>query len=278
MIDNFAVVLENPVAESVAEMRQCIFEFDSYCYDNGLRSIYYRVPEENLNVFSSLQKKSLFIGQEGIVDLSTFTLEGGAKKSLRNAISKVKDKGYKTKVHTAPIKDGILQKIKAVSDEWLSSTGRTEMVFSQGIFNWEELKQQTIITVENSEEKVIAFLNVIPDYAKGEGTYDLIRKTNDAPNGIMDFILIELFTYLKSQGYTSVNLGLVAMSGIEEAHTFSEKSMKFAYEKINFFSHYKGLRDFKEKFSPVWYNKYLIYTHDYDLLQVPIVLNKVIKP
>jgi len=278
VIDNFAVVLENPVAESVAEMRQCILEFDSYCYDNGLRSIYYRVPEENLNVFSSLQKKSLFIGQEGIVDLSTFTLEGGAKKSLRNAISKVKDKGYKTKVHTAPIKDGILQKIKAVSDEWLSSTGKTEMVFSQGIFNWEELKQQTIITVENSEEKVIAFLNVIPDYAKGEGTYDLIRKTNDAPNGIMDFILIELFTYLKSQGYTSVNLGLVAMSGIEEAHTFSEKSMKFAYEKINFFSHYKGLRDFKEKFSPMWYNKYLIYTHDYDLLQVPIVLNKVIKP
>ncbi|WP_231129655.1 phosphatidylglycerol lysyltransferase domain-containing protein [Flavobacterium sufflavum] len=235
VIDNFAVVLENPVAESVVEKKKCIFEFDAYCYDNGLRSIYYRVSEENLQLFSSLQKKSLFIGQEGIVDLLTFTLEGGAKKSLRNAISKVKEKGYKTTVHTSPVKDGILQKIKAVSDEWIVSTGRNEMVFSQGMFNWNELKQQTIITVENSEEKVVAFLNVIPDYAKGEGTYDLIRKTNDAPNGIMDFILIELFTYLKSQGYTSVNLGLAAMSGIEEAHTFPEKSMKFAYEKIIFF-------------------------------------------
>ncbi|MFB9109989.1 bifunctional lysylphosphatidylglycerol flippase/synthetase MprF [Flavobacterium gyeonganense] len=276
--DNFAVVLENPVAVSVTAMKQCILEFDAYCYDNGLRSLYYRVPEENLDLYYSLRKKSLFIGQEGVVDLSSFTLEGSAKKSLRNAISKVKEKGFKTTIHTAPVKDGLLQKIKAVSDEWLASTGRAEIIFSQGRFDWEELKQQTIITVENSEEKIVAFLNVIPDYAKGEGTYDLIRKTNDAPNGIIDFILLELFAYLKSQGCTSVNLGLAAMSGLEEANTFPEKSMKFAYERIKFFSHYKGLRDFKEKFSPVWYNKYLVYSHDYDLLQAPIVLNKVVKP
>lgn len=276
--DNFAVVLENPVAESATEMKKCILEFDAYCYENGLRSIYYRVPEESVDLFSSLHKKSLFIGQEGVVDLSTFTLEGGSKKSLRNAISKIKEKGFTATIHTAPIKDGLMQKIKAVSDEWLMSTGRTEIIFSQGRFDWEELKQQTIITVENAEEKIVAFLNVIPDYAKEEGTYDLIRKTNDAPNGVIDFILLELFTYLKNQGCTSVNLGLAAMSGIEEANTFPEKSMKFAYERISFFSHYKGLRDFKEKFSPLWYNKYLVYSHDYDLLQAPIVLNKVVKP
>ncbi|MFW0739500.1 bifunctional lysylphosphatidylglycerol flippase/synthetase MprF [Flavobacterium sp. T12S277] len=276
--DNFAVVLENPVAASADEIKQCIVEFDVYCYENGLRSIYYRVPEDNLELFASLHKKSLFIGQEAVVDLSVFTMEGGAKKSLRNAISKVKEKGFQTTIHTAPVKDGLLQKIKAVSDEWLASTGRSEIVFSQGRFEWEELKQQTIITVENAEEKIVAFLNVIPDFAKGEGTYDLIRKSNDAPNGIIDFILLELFAYLKSQGCTSVNLGLAAMSGIEEAETFPEKSMKFAYERIKYFSHYKGLRDFKEKFTPVWHNKYLVYTHDYDLLQVPLALNKVVKP
>jgi len=54
--------------------------------------------------------------------------------------------------------------------------------------------------------------------------------------------------------------------------------MRFAYEKIRSFSHYKGLRAAKEKFSPEWHNKYLIYDQDYDLLQVPNVLTKVIKP
>jgi phosphatidylglycerol lysyltransferase len=120
-------------------------------------------------------------------------------------------------------------------------------------------------------------LNIIPDYAKGEATYDLMRKTIDAPNGIMDFILIELIQYLKDQGYHYLNLGFAPLSGLSEPQSFPEKSMKFAYEKISSFAHYRGLREYKEKFDPVWYNKYLVFDHDYDLLQIPGALSKVIK-
>ncbi len=275
---NFAVVLENPVAENPEEMKACIAEFDRYCYESGMKSIYYRVPEESLEMYRQLRRKNLFLGQEGVVDLTTFKLEGGAKKPMRNAINKVIDRGFKATIHEAPVKDGILQKIKSVSDEWLHDMERTEIIFSQGMFCWEELKQQTIITVENAEEKIVAFLNIIPDYAKDEATYDLIRKTKDAPNGIMDFILIELFKYLREKQIRYVNLGFAPMSGLNDPHTFPEKSMKFAYEKIRSFSHYKGLREYKEKFDPDWHNKYLIYQHDYDLLQIPAVLAKVIKP
>jgi phosphatidylglycerol lysyltransferase len=223
---NFAIALENPVAENPQEMKNCITEFDKFCYESGLKSIFYRVPEESLQVYRSLGKKNLFLGQAGIVDLSNFTLEGPEKKSLRNALNKIKDKGLKATVHTPPIKDGILQKLKSVSDEWLKDTERDEIIFSQGMFVWDELKMQTIITVENAEEKIIAFLNIIPDFAKGEGTYDLIRKTKDAPNGIMDYLLVELFNYLKSQDYSSVHLGLAPMSGLDDPQNFPEKSMK----------------------------------------------------
>jgi phosphatidylglycerol lysyltransferase len=275
---NSAVALENPVAENPEELKNCIREFDSYCYENGLQCLFYRVPEESLEIYRELHKKDLFIGQEGIVNLSTFTLEGGTKKSLRRSVNKITDEGYKSTIHLPPVKDGVLQKIKSVSDDWLKDTGRTEIVFSQGMFIWEELKQQTIITVENAEEKIIAFLNIIPDFAKGEATYDLVRKSHDAPHGVMDFIFIELFNYLKSQHYTYINLGFAPMSGMDDPHTFQERTMKFAYERIRTFSEYKGMRDYKEKFDPVWYNKYIIYQHDYDLLKLPAVLAKVIKP
>jgi len=274
---NYAVVLEDPVAENQEKMKQCIILFDEYCYEHGLKSLFYRVPEESLPVYKSLSKKNLFLGQEGIVDLNKFTLEGGKNKALRNALNKLADRGYKSTIHTPPVKDGLMQKLKAVSDEWLNANDRSEIIFSQGKFDWNELKQQTIITVENAEEMVIAFLNIIPDYAPGEGTYDLIRNTDESPHGVLDFLLIEFFKYMKSQNYATVNLGFAPMSGMDDPHTFTEKSMKFAYQKIRSFSHYKGLRYFKEKFSPVWYNKYLIYPDDYDLLQVPAVLTKVIK-
>jgi phosphatidylglycerol lysyltransferase len=275
---NYAVVLENPVGGNSEELRKCIQQFDKYCYENSLKSIYYRVPEDSLSLYLGLGKKSMFIGQEAVVDLESFSLEGGSRKSLRNAINKVRDRGYKSTIHKPPIKDGVLQKVKSVSDEWLMYTGRHEIVYSQGMFVWDELKKQTLITVENTEEKVVAFLNIVPDYSPSEGTYDLMRKTSDAPNGIMDFILIELFNFLKSEKFRFVNLGFAPMSGMNDAHTFKEKSMKFAYERIRSFSQYKGLREFKDKYDPTWYNKYLIYENDYDLIQVPAVLSRVIKP
>jgi phosphatidylglycerol lysyltransferase len=275
---NFAVILENPVAENKEELINCIKQADTFFYQSGLKSIHYLVPETSLSLYTTLSKKHLLLGQEGIVDLAAFTLEGGDKKNIRNAINKVSRMGYKAIVHAPPVKDGILQKIKSVSDEWLQDTGRSEIIFSQGMFSWDVLKYQTILTVENEEEKIIAFLNIIPDYASGEITYDLIRNTKDAPNGVMDFILVELFKYSKSLNYNYVSLGFAPMSGMDDPKSFPERSMKFAYEKIRSFAQYKGLRSYKEKFDPVWKNRYLVYQHDFDLLQVPSVLEKVIKP
>lgn len=51
---SFAVALENPVAVNFQEMKNCIREFDKYCYENGLKSIFYRVPEETLDVYHFL--------------------------------------------------------------------------------------------------------------------------------------------------------------------------------------------------------------------------------
>jgi phosphatidylglycerol lysyltransferase len=274
---NFAVVLENPVAENSDEMKKCILNFSRYAYDNGLKDIYYRVPKESLPLYAELSKKNLFLGQEGVVDLNSFSLEGGEKKSIRNALNKIKEQGYTTHVNAPPLRDGLIQKLKAVSDEWLRLTDRDEIIFSQGMFIEKEIKEQTVITIESSEDKIIAFLNIIPDYVENEGTYDLLRKTSDAPNGIMDHILVELFKHFKSCGIRYVNLGFAPMSGLDDPHNFTEKSMKFAYEKIRSFSHYKGQRDYKEKFNPQWYDKFLIFSNDYDLLQVPGVLAKVIK-
>jgi phosphatidylglycerol lysyltransferase len=274
---NFAVVLEDPVSPDKDEMTKCIRLFSNYCYENGLKDIYYRVPKESLDVYKSLSKRNLFLGQEGVVDLSLFTLEGGERKSIRNALNKISEQGYSVKIQTPPLKDGIIQQMRAVSEEWLKLSEREEIIFSQGMFAEAEIKQQVIITVNTREDKIIAFLNIIPDYSKNEGTYDLLRKTKDAPNGIMDFILVELFKHFKSQGIQYVNLGFAPMSGLDDPHTFPERSMKFAYDKIKSFSHYKGMRDYKEKFHPVWYDKYLIYDNDYDLLQIPAALANVIK-
>ena len=95
----------------------------------------------------------------------------------------------------------MLQKLELVSDKWLSEMNQKEIAFTQGVFDKTILKEQTIITVEDKEEKVYAFLNLVPDFAPGEATYDLIRKINDAPNGVLDLLIAKTLLYMKEMGY-----------------------------------------------------------------------------
>ena len=67
-------------------------EFEGFCFDSGLKSAYYRVEENSLDLFSEIGKKSLIIGQEAVIDLQQFTLEGKDKKSMRNGLNSIEKK------------------------------------------------------------------------------------------------------------------------------------------------------------------------------------------
>ncbi|MCA0397284.1 MAG: phosphatidylglycerol lysyltransferase domain-containing protein [Bacteroidetes bacterium] len=272
----FAVVLDEPVCEEKDKI-PAIEAFETQCRKWGLKPAYYRIDEDAWYYFENRKKKKLLIGQEAILSLDQFTLEGKQNKSLRNGLNSLQKKGYQVSTVTAPLHPDFVAALQLVSNEWLAAFDKTEMRFSQGVFDPEIIKTNDIICLRDGEGKLQAFLNVIPDYAPGECTYDLIRKTPDAPGGAMDALLVELIRYAKEKGYAYLNLGMVPMSGIDQPDNTAERVVKYAYEKIKRFRHYQGLREFKEKYADEWQNKYLVYENDFDLVQLPAALNKVMQ-
>jgi len=277
LANEFAIVLDEPVCEQ-GDKEELIREFDAYCYANGLKAIYYRVDENSLVHFSSLRKQKITIGQEAVLELEAFKLEGKDRKSLRNGLNAIHKKGFTTEVLTAPQNKEIIDQLKAISDEWLKAFDKKEMVFSQGMFDGKDLVSQDIIVLKNEARQVVAFLNIIPDYAKDECTYDMIRKSSEAPGGSMDALIVELIAYAKDRKYAYLNLGMVPMTGLGATDSPAEKIMKFASKRLGNFKHYHSLRDFKEKYATFWENKYLIFDNDFDLIQLPAALIKVMKP
>jgi phosphatidylglycerol lysyltransferase len=273
---SYAVVLEMPVAASRAAQGKAINEFEMFCRDSGLQAIYYRVDKADLPLFSVKRRKSIMIGQEATMDLNTFSLDGKQAKSLRNAVSRCEREGLIFTVYKTPVPDGLLQKLRAVSDAWLND-GKREIAFSGGIFNETELKGQTVFTVESNEGKILAFANLVPDFAPGEATYDLMRRLPDAPGYAMDFLMINLFNFLKAEGFQAVNLGMVPMSGVSGSRKLPERALQFATERLKTFAHYQGLKAYKEKFATHWADKFLVYGADFDLISAPTVLAEVEK-
>src|SRR4029078_4310516 len=274
--NGFAIVLEEPVCADDYKIA-VLQEFERHCHKMGLKTAFYRVDETGMSYFNYLKKRKLLIGQEAVLELDKFTLEGREKKSLRNALNSLQKKGYSTSVSHAPLSKELALQLKQVSDEWLKHYEKKEIVFSQGMFDEKEIHQQDVIIIQDEMGTVKAFLNVIPDFAPEECTYDLIRKTADAPGGCMDALIIELVKYAREKRLKYLNLGLVPMAGIEQPENTAERLIRYAYEKIKRFRQYTGLREFKEKYATTWVNKYLVYENDFDLIQLLAALNKVMQ-
>jgi len=270
------VVLEEPVCQETEKV-DTIQQFEAYCLENGLKTCYYRVSEEALDYFKPFGKKKTLIGQEAILELNQFSLAGAEHKSLRNGQNNVQKQGYYTELYRPPHKKALLTELHEISDTWLKAYRKKEVVFSSGMFDPEELKTEVIVLIRNAEKKPVAFLNVVPDYAPEECTYDMLRKTKEAINGCEDALIIRLIEYAKENGYQRLNLGMASFTGITTPENMPEQITKYVSERIKPLQHFHGLRKFKDKYASRWVNKYLIYSNDYDLLNIPVALSKVIR-
>lgn len=274
----FAIVLEGPVcADNELVIKELINSFEQYCRSASLKTAYYRVDGKYLGIFKQLGKKSFLIGEEAIVNVDTFSLEGKKRKSLRNAVNSIEKKGFVSNLYRAPLSNGLLQKLQVVSDHWLRDMKRSERVFSQGMFDVGKIKNSHVITLEDNEGRILAFLNIIPNYAPDEATYDLIRKLQDAPGGNMDVLIIRFLEYCKEEGYSFLNMGLAPFSGFDKKKGLVERLINFLYEHNTYFRQPKGLKEFKDKFDPCWVEKFVVYSHDLDLISVPLVIDKAMR-
>lgn len=275
--NGFAVILEEPVCAE-RDKTAVIEEFEDYCKNNGLKTTYYRVGENSLNYFSSLRKQHLFIGQDAILDTEKFSLTGKERKSIRNGINALEKSGFRTEIKYAPQTDDILDQLEGVSNEWLEKFDKKEIVFAEGMFERAVVKEQDIIMISDGEGNCAAFLNIIPHCAPDECSYDMIRKTENAPNGCTDALIVKLVEYAKDKNLKFINMGMTPMAGLDEPNNTAEDLLKFAYHRVGIFKHYQTLRNFKEKYADLWENKYLVYSNDLDLLQIPAALNQIMKP
>jgi phosphatidylglycerol lysyltransferase len=271
-----AVVLGDPIGPP-EDASSIIQEFYKFCRQNDWLPTFYQTLPDYLEFYSAIGFRKLKIGEEAILNLGTFTLEGGAKKSLRTSVNKLTKLGFNTYISNPPHIKGLLEQLKPISDEWLAERKTKEMKFSLGLFNNEYLNTTPIIVVEDPERKPVAFANLVIEYTNPELAVDLMRHKNNAPSGTMDYLFVSMIQYAIEKGYKTFNLGLSGMAGVGEQPSDPgiEKAIHFIYSTVNFSYNFKGLHSFKEKFSPEWSPRYLIFPALTNLPAISIGLFRV---
>lgn len=260
VVGDVALALGDPIGPD-GEVATVVTEFSEFCAENDWVAAYYQVLEGNLQTYRDAGMASLKIGEEAVIDLAKWSLQGGSRKGMRNMVSRLQRLGYSLSVLEPPFTDDLLDELKSVSDEWLTTRHGAEKTFSLGYFNKDYIGENRIAIVRDAEGVLQAFSNTISEYARNEGTIDLMRHRDSAAKGTMEFLLVMLASWFKDHNYDSFNLGLAPMSGTGASGDAPviEKGVHLIYEHMSRFYSFRGLRMFKEKFDPGWEPRYLVY-------------------
>ena len=151
--------------------------------------------------------------------------------------------------------------MRSVSDEWLKMMQGAEKRFSVGWFDDNYIRHSAIAVVQNPENGISAFVNLVGGYQLKEIGIDLMRRRAKIENGVMEFLFASILQHYQELGYDRFNLGLSALSGVGETEKSPrlEKALRYLSAHLNQFYNFKGLHAFKEKFHPLWEPRYLVY-------------------
>ncbi|HTQ81045.1 MAG TPA: bifunctional lysylphosphatidylglycerol flippase/synthetase MprF, partial [Thermoanaerobaculia bacterium] len=225
---------------------------------HGGSPVFYQVGERDLYLYADLGLTLLKLGQEGRVPLPDFTLEGRDRKTLRWAHRKSINEGYSFEVVPETEVPALLPEIKHISDAWLTVKSVREKGFSLGFYSAEYLKLFPLALIRK-EGRIVAFANLWRGAEQEEISIDLMRHLPEVGSIVMDYLFLELMLLGKAEGYRWFNLGMAPLSGLENralAPLWSRLgSMVFRHGEH--FYNFQGLRQYKEKFDPVWSPRYL---------------------
>lgn len=251
------VALGDPVGNTAAAY-ELLWKFKQQAEDNRCRAVLYQVSSGNLDWYINSDFSLYKLGEEAVVDLTQFSLEGSERKRLRQSNQRSERDGLSFSLAYPPHSAALLDQLEVISNDWLVAKKTREKGFSLGKFDRGYLADFPIALIHENEQ-LTAFANVLVTETKVESSIDLMRHRSDASSATMEYLFIKLMLALKEADYMTFSLGMAPLSGLESRQGARQwdKFGNLIYQKGGDFYSFDGLRQFKSKFKPDWKPKYL---------------------
>ncbi|MFJ9907235.1 phosphatidylglycerol lysyltransferase domain-containing protein [Streptomyces sp. NPDC101152] len=231
--------------------------------------------EEAGTIYARHGLDALELGDEAIVDLDDFTLDGRAMRVVRQAHNRVRRAGYTVRIRRhADIPDDEMATLIERADHWRD--GATERGFSMALGRLGDPDDGQCVMLEcrNADDEPRALLSFVPWGEQGL-SLDLMRRDRDCENGLMEFMVVELLLRAKELGVQRVSLNFAMFRAVFErgAKLGAGPVLRLWRSILTFFSRWwqiESLYRANAKYRPVWEPRFVLFEKTSDLPRIGI--------
>ncbi|QBJ90210.1 DUF2156 domain-containing protein [Streptomyces seoulensis] len=231
--------------------------------------------EEAGTVYARHGLDALELGDEAVVEVAEFTLEGRAMRTVRQAYNRVRRAGYEVRMRRhEDIPAAEMARLVERADDWRD--GATERGFSMALGRLADPEDGRCVMLEctDAEGRLRALLSFVPWGPDGL-SLDLMRRDRDSDNGLMEYMVIDLLRRSPEIGVTQVSLNFAMFRSVFErgARLGAGPVLRLWRSLLSFFSRWwqiESLYRANAKYRPIWEPRFLLFEKSADLPRIAL--------
>ncbi|MEU6218125.1 phosphatidylglycerol lysyltransferase domain-containing protein [Streptomyces sp. NPDC047022] len=230
--------------------------------------------EEAGTIYARHGLDALEMGDEAIVDVADFSLEGRAMRVVRQAHNRVRRAGFTVRIRRhGEIPDAEMATLIEKADHWRDGGERG---FSMALGRLGDPSDGSCVMLEcnDAEGEPRALLSFVPWGEKGL-SLDLMRRDRSSENGLMEFMVIELLLRARDMGIERVSLNFAMFRAVFErgSRLGAGPVLRLWRSVLTFFSRWwqiESLYRANAKYRPVWEPRFLLFEKTSDIPRIGI--------
>jgi lysyl-tRNA synthetase class 2 len=274
-IENGVLLLSGDPVGPEAAFRPLLAELRGFASARGLKLGAVGASPRLCPLYEELGLKAIYLGDEALLDLEQFSLEGRAIRKVRQSVSRLGKAGYAAELQpvagldaeTARAIDGVLERGREGAPERGFSMAMDSIDGPHG--------DQTLVVLARDESDparpVRGVLHFVPCYGRSAMSLSFMRRDPGTPNGLTEFLVVKAAELLRERGINEMSLNFAAFAKwIHSPEKRSERALGKLVTLGNRFFQIESLYRFNAKFFPRWEPRYLVYEGTFGLPRASI--------
>ncbi len=260
-VENGVLLLSgDPVGphEALAEL---LSDLKGFAQTRGLKLAAIGASERLVPLWEGLGLRTMYLGDEAIIELGEFSLEGRPIRKVRQSVSRLRKAGFAAELHrVSELAPAVAAEVAEVLER--GREGAPERGFSMAMDSLHsDLDEETLVVLARDKDHVVrGVLHFVPCFGRSAMSLSFMRRDPRTPNGLTEFMVVSAVELLRERGVDEMSLNFAAFARwIHSPERVAERVLGKLLAVGNRFFQIESLYRFNAKFFPRWQPRYLVY-------------------
>lgn len=283
-----ALAIADPVG-AVARASETLRGFADFAIGRGWTPVFYSIHDDYLPAFAEMGWHTVSVGEETVMRLPDLEMVGKAWQKVRHPLNRAEREGMVAEWTTwRSLSPALSSQIVEISELWVADKALPEMGFTLGGLEEVLDPDVALLLAIDADGRLQAVTSWMPSWRDGlivGWTLDFMRRRDDAPNGVMEFLIAKAALLMKERGVEVLSLsGAPLAEKPREAGAAAPEPtvlssflgwLAAALEPVYGFA---SLFRFKSKFHPEYRTLYMAYADPVSLPAIGSAVGRAYLP